>query len=276
MIADGVILVSVDGMRPDGLVQSGAPNARELMARGAYTLAARSVMPSVTLPAHTSMVRGVTPERHGITTNTWTPMARPVPSVLETAHQAGLRTASFYSWEELRDLAAPGTLDYCYYSRNALSVDSAKDLEIAGACAEYLRRHEPQLVFVHLDVTDGAGHRFGWMSKEYLAAIRKADEALGLIIQALREQGRLERTAVIFTSDHGGHAQSHGTDMPEDMTLPWLIAGAGVRRGHELKGPVHITDTAATIAHLLGLPLHRDWTGKPVLEALVAEGSRSA
>jgi hypothetical protein len=40
-------------------------------------------MPSVTLPCHTSMFRGVTPERHGITTNTWTPQVRPVPSIID-------------------------------------------------------------------------------------------------------------------------------------------------------------------------------------------------
>ena len=56
-------------------------------------------MPSATLPCHTSMFRGVTPERHGITTNTWVPQVRPVPSLVDVLHRAGKRTAFFYNWE---------------------------------------------------------------------------------------------------------------------------------------------------------------------------------
>ena len=40
-----------------------------------------------------SMFRGVTPSRHGITTNTWVPMVRPVPSIAESAHAMNRKTA---------------------------------------------------------------------------------------------------------------------------------------------------------------------------------------
>ena len=65
-----VILVSIDGMRPDGVLQCGHPFVEEMMRLGSYTLDARTVVPSVTLPCHMSMFHSVPPTRHGIGTNT--------------------------------------------------------------------------------------------------------------------------------------------------------------------------------------------------------------
>lgn len=103
-----VVLFVIDGMRPDSLQQADTPHIDNVFQRGAYTYTARTVMPSGTLPAHTSMFRGVGPERHGITTNIWIPLVRPVPSIIKIVHQAGRRTSTFYNWEQLRDLFRPG------------------------------------------------------------------------------------------------------------------------------------------------------------------------
>ena len=75
MNSNKVILISIDGMRPDGVVNCGNPYVAEMMKKGAYTLTAQTVIPSVTLPCHTSMFHSVTPERHGTTTNTYMPQA---------------------------------------------------------------------------------------------------------------------------------------------------------------------------------------------------------
>lgn len=59
-----VILVSVDGMRPDGFESCGSFCIEKLKRECAYTLRGRSVMPSVTLPCHMTMFHGVAPARH--------------------------------------------------------------------------------------------------------------------------------------------------------------------------------------------------------------------
>ena len=64
-----VILICIDGMREDGFLQCGNPKVQEQTKRGAYTVNGRSVVPSVTLPAHMAMFHSVPPEGHGITTN---------------------------------------------------------------------------------------------------------------------------------------------------------------------------------------------------------------
>jgi len=265
--AKTVVLFSVDGMRPDGMQQATTPFMDRLIANGAHTLKAQTVMPSVTLPCHTSMFRGVIPERHGITDNVWVPMARPVPSIIDLVALSNRAAGSFYCWEPLRDLSMASALDYSYYI-NYLSNDGINiDHDVAQAAAHYLGRKQPAFIFVYLGVTDEIGHRHGWMSPEYLRAIEVADQAIGVVLNALEQHGYLDTTACIVQSDHGGHGQTHGTTMPEDMTIPWIISGPGIRSGHTLETGVHITDTAATIADLLGIPLHRDWTGKPVVEA---------
>src|SRR5438105_2978867 len=98
------VLVMIDGVRPDALPLSNCPNLDHLCTHGASTLQASSVMPSITLPCHATIFHSVPPARHGITTNTWTPMARPVPGLIDIARSAGLRSAFFHNWEPLRDL----------------------------------------------------------------------------------------------------------------------------------------------------------------------------
>ena len=78
-----VILISIDGMRPDGLLQCGNPYVQELMKTSSYCLKARSAQPSVTLPCHMTMFHSVPPMRHGITTNTYVPQMRPVSGLFE-------------------------------------------------------------------------------------------------------------------------------------------------------------------------------------------------
>ncbi len=257
--ADAVVLIVVDGMRPDALRQAATPHLDRLVARGSYTHTARTVMPSVTLPCHTSMFRGVTPERHGVTTNVWVPPARPVPSLLDLLHRAKKPTTAIYNWEQLRDLADPGSLDQSYFLNNCY--EPGGDQELAELAAGVLGGMETGFAFVYLGYVDTVGHSQGWMSAAYIDAVGQADQAIGTILAELPPQ-----VVSIVTSDHGGHAQTHGTEMPEDMTIPWMICGPGIRQGHQLQTQVEIIDNPPTIAALLGVEPAPEWTGKVVAE----------
>src|SRR5574338_615319 len=116
-----VVFIMLDGVRPDALTAADCPALHSLRERGSSTLRARSVMPCITLPCHTSIFHSVPPTRHGITSNVFTPMARPLPGLVEMARIAEKRVAFFYNWEELRDLARPGNIHYSYFR------DSARD-----------------------------------------------------------------------------------------------------------------------------------------------------
>jgi hypothetical protein len=251
-------------MRPDALQQTDTPTLDDMKARGAYSLAAQTVMPSVTLPCHTSMLRGVDTPRHGITTNTFHPLARPVPSLMDAAHAAGKRVGCFYNWGELRDLCEPGSPDVAYYCRDCYSTEG--DWRVAQSAAAHINEEPFDFLFVYLGYTDECGHRHGWMSVPYLEAVANADRCIGHVLDACRKSGR--EAIALVQSDHGGHGRSHGTDSPEDMTIPWILAGPGVRAGVLPDGLVRIYDTCPTLAVLLGLPPAREWEGRIVAEAL--------
>jgi predicted AlkP superfamily pyrophosphatase or phosphodiesterase len=254
-----LVLFLIDGMRPDGLVAADTPPMDSIMASGSYTLQGRTVMPSSTLPCHISLFYGVTPQRHGITTNTWVPQVRPVPGLIETIHQSGGKTASFFNWEELRDLSRPGSLDASIFLKSCETPEGTGDIELANRASAWLKGNSFQFAFVYLGYTDIAGHDYGWMSEPYLKAITNADRCIGTILDGLPGD-----TYLIIMSDHGGHANTHGTDCAEDMTIPILFKGEGVPAGNEISQPVHITDIAPTIASNLNVHRPPEWIGKVI------------
>ena len=259
-MAQSAVLISVDGMRPDGMLQAHTPTIDRLAAVGATTLKARSVMPSVTLPCHTSMLRGVDVGRHGITSNVFTPLARPVPSLFDVAHDEGLRVGSFYNWGPLRDLADPLSLDVDFMIQESHFPDG--DGHVADAVVEHIAKRPFDLVFVYLGFTDTSGHDHGWMSQPYLDSIAQADACIGRILESAR--GGHADPVVFVTSDHGGHERCHGTDAEEDMTVPWIVAGPGVPHC-ELNSNACIVDVAPTLAALIGVPAPREWDGQAIL-----------
>ena len=254
------ILLMIDGVRPDAIAAAGCPNLTALQTRSAYTFTARSVMPSVTLPCHMSIFHSVPPTRHGITTNDYAPMARPVMGLVEALHRAGKKCASFYNWEPLRDLSRPGHLHFSRCTHDSATNVHSDHVTVAAALG-YIHREAPDFAFVYLGTVDEAGHKFGWMEAGYLAQLRHVDEAVGHLLAGMSAE-----TTLLTLSDHGGHDRNHGTDLPEDMTIPWMVSGPGVRVNHAITGPVSLLDTAPTLAHILGVPAPTQWEGRVVAE----------
>jgi predicted AlkP superfamily pyrophosphatase or phosphodiesterase len=261
-----VILVVFDGCRPDALAQADTPAVDALWRAGAYTWSAQTVVPSWTLPTHMSMFRSVPPQKHGVQDNTFQVSAKAFPSIFDVAHEAKLKTAMFYSWEELRDLSAHGSLDASGFRNCATNRDTV-DHAIAVQAAAHLIAERPDLTFVYLCESDLVGHEHGWMSTPYLAAIERMDHALDHVVQSLQQAHLLEQFTWLMLADHGGHDHTHGSAAPEDVTIPWLLSGKGIKCDHALQSPVQIVDTAATIAHLLGLTTPTAWEGQPVWDA---------
>jgi hypothetical protein len=260
----GVLVISIDGLRPDALQLADTPNLDWLIARGAITWQAQTILPSVTLPAHASMLSGSTPQVHGVNWNDYAPERGyiQVPTLFSVTHDAGLTTAMFVGKVKLEHLARPGTVDtYAYVTGG--------DAQVAGRAADYLREVSPDVLFVHLPDVDTIGHMHGWLSSPQLDFVTQADAAVGTLLDTLEALGQLDSTLIVVTADHGGIGTVHGGNDPESMTIPWLVAGPGVRQGYEVKGNVFIYDTAATVVWALGLSLPVEWEGRPVVEAFV-------
>lgn len=262
-ITDHVIIVSMDGLRPDAIAAFEAEHLQRLMREGSFTLEASTILPSKTLPSHTSMLTGVTPEVHGVTWNTDRTDVRgvvDVPTVFELAHERGFSTAAFFSKSKFHHLIRPGSLDYVQAPSSITLLMATRTVADA---IRYLRGAQPNLMFVHIGEADYAGHATGWMSRVYGVAVARVDAAVGSIVQAADETYGERGYTIILTADHGGHGRDHGSDDPLDMTIPWIVYGEGVERGAELED-VRTMDTAATALWLLGVQVPASWSGRPV------------
>ncbi len=257
------MLFLVDGMRPDGLQQAHTPFMDELVATGASTLAARTVMPSITLPCITSLFLSAPPQEHGVTSNTWNPSNVSI-GLMDVVARAGGKAASFYNWEQLRDLSRPGALHAGIYLNNCHEPKGAGDTELAQVVVETLKDNPVNFVFIYLGYTDVAGHDHGWMTAPYIQAIENADTCIGMVVDGLRNGSGLD-WLVAITSDHGGHETHHGTDMDVDMTVPVILQGdPAITPGTTLTEPASIIDIAPTITRWLAVQSPSRWRGQAI------------
>lgn len=251
-----VIFISIDGMRPDGLIKCGNPKVEELKKICSYTFNGKACIPPVTLPCHLSMFYGVCPERHGILTNTFVPMVRPVLGIFEKIKAFGKVTAMYYGWDEMRSVASLGSLSlsrYVHYSKVEDGDTAVTDSAIAD-----IKAFKPDFAFVYMPVTDEAGHSKGWMSEFYLEKLSIALDNAKKLVDTFGDE-----YYVIITADHGGHGRDHGADIPEDMTIPLFFFGEEFEKGKELKD-VSLLDIAPTVMKIMDIPVEREWEGKPL------------
>jgi len=261
-----VVIISLDGLRPDALAQADTPTLDRLIAAGAFSPAARAVLPSVTLINHASMLGGMTPEKHGILWNDYEPERGKIngPTLFSVAHQAGLSTAMIVGKDKLEHIVLPNSVDiYDYAGYNDAQV-TTRALEVIGAGL-------PDILFVHLPDIDSVGHAAGWMSATQLDTIAQTDSLVAQIVDALEGGGYFSQTLLLITADHGGQETGHGGDSPAEMTIPWLAVGPGVPAGTALTAPITVYDTAATALYALTLPRPSSWDGQPVVDIFPAQ-----
>ncbi len=252
-----VILISIDGMRPDGLQQCGSEFVNTLTKISSYTFEARTVTPSVTLPCHMSMMYGIVPQRHGILSNTYVPQVHEVNGLFRKIRSADGINAIFYGWEPLRDVAPPGTCKYATYI-NAYMEESVDTL-LTDAAIKLIDEKKPDFVFLYqVDTDEKGGHDNGWMSENYLYRVKTAIENAQRVIEKFGDE-----YSVIITADHGGHDRGHGSEMHEDMTIPMFFIGKEFEKGKQLEN-ISILDIAPTISKIFNIPPEREWEGKSV------------
>lgn len=252
-----VMVILLDGMRPDSL--TGIENAQRIIGESSYTMNATTVSPSVTLPCHVSLFHSVTPQRHGTTTNVYAPQVRPINGLCEVLKLADKKCAMFYNWEDIRDVSRPNSLARsCFFSGRRIGYKEAGE-EITDAAIYYLKKYETDFTFVYYGYSDWAGHKFGWMTDEYLEAIQCGWDNAERLMAELGDE-----YTYIITADHGGHDRTHGSEMPEDMLIPIIIKGKDFEAGKILEDAT-ILDIAPTVTKLLGLEADEEWEGKPLI-----------
>jgi arylsulfatase A-like enzyme len=283
--AEHVVLISLDGFRPDAIDKAGATHIQRLIRDGVYCPKAQTVRPSLTTPGHASMLSGLGVARHKATWNDYTPDVIGVPTVFSIARKSGRSTAAIVAKPKLYPLLREQDLDYRYLppipenwdSSNPAAIRAGVKKSYAGppdtTAAGIVRafsaewpKLRPAVTFVHFRETDVAGHKYKWMSDEYLEAVRVCDHAVGAVLRAIDDAGLRSKTVVILTSDHGGDGRHHLDDVDGNNTIPWICSGPGVPKGLKIQRKVSVTDTTPTILRLLDIPVPEGLDGRVVEE----------
>jgi predicted AlkP superfamily pyrophosphatase or phosphodiesterase len=264
-----VVLVVMDGLRPDAIRRFELSTLAKLAAQGASTFHARTVRPSVTACAMTSLLTGASPELHGMQSDQFRVprprgMLHPMPRVL-ASHS--LPTSAFMA--QVGPLMRP----FAHQAAAILGIGEARfsgdDAHaIVEAAKRQLQAQRRGLLVMHWPDADRAGHEHGWMSQPYGRAARSMDRALGTVTELidLRDPGEL----LVVVADHGGgggRTHEHDSDHPLDHLIPVVFAGGGVAAA-PLAGPVTLLDVPATILWSLGVPRPASYAGRALTSIL--------
>jgi predicted AlkP superfamily pyrophosphatase or phosphodiesterase len=270
-----VLFIGVDGLGGYAFPKAQTPNIKALYEMGTFTFKARCVYPSSSSPNWASMIMGAKPKKTHIPKNGFSfekaiqnsycgrPAGQLWPSVYTLMHEQKpeKKIILLHQWDEYSRFVNPNDVysDRCTHTEDSTTYWAIKTIE-AGM---------PDLLFLHFDNVDHAGHTYGHNTPRYFKDVSKADSLIGLVIQALKKKGIYEQTTIILTADHGGRGKHHGWITANEMNIPWIIVGPGIRKGLHLKNKaVKTIDTGATIAFLFGLRIPECWDGKPVREVL--------
>ncbi len=264
-----VIVIGVDGLSPDGIINATTPVIDQLIKEGSHTLNARGVLPTSSSTNWASMVSGAGPEQHGITSNGWerddhtlpavtTGLEKIFPTIFSVIknQKPDLKMAAIYDWGGFGRLIERSILDYDQHG---------EDEDITAQLAiDYIKSEQPHFLFVHLDHVDHAGHHYGHKTPDYYKSVTKADKLIGDIIQASRDAGLFEETIFIVSADHGGIGYGHGGETLDEIEIPFIICGKGIKKNKRISQQVYQYDNAATVAYAFGLKQPHAWIGKPV------------
>ena len=267
--AKHVILIGSDGFGAYAFEKARVPNLRMMMAKGAYSLEARAVLPSSSAVNWASMIMGSGPELHGYTE--WGSKTPEVPS--RVIGKGNIYPTIFSLIDEQLPEESKGVsytwggIGYLFEkSMVDLDFNGKTDIETANKAVDFIVKNKPALTFIHFDEPDGAGHNIGHDTDEYYEAVEMIDGLIGGIIESLEKNDMLEDAVIIFSADHGGIEKGHGGKTLLEMEIPWIIYGKNIPAMGVLNSSIVTYDTAPTIAYLLGLRTPDFWRGKPVKE----------
>lgn len=241
-----VIVISMDGLSPRHYLEAERrgytlPTLHELIQHGMASQGVRSVYPSVTYPAHASMMTGVPPARHGIYANSFYLNGKRQPHISgrdyrapplwRELHRRGVRIGSVF-WPVTADepidwllpeawwdddkgndalrlqkeaaISTPGLLDSLRrFIGEPLNHYFESDTVKTDAALYILQRYRPNLLLLHYSHLDYIQHLHGAFAPETIATLQMQDTQIGRIVEAVRRLGLADRTTFLVVSDHG-------------------------------------------------------------------------
>ena len=305
-----LVLISVDTLRPDRLGTYGSKTARtpavdRLASEGVVFLDVLASVP-LTLPSHASMLTGLLPLAHGIRDNASFKLADDFVTLAEilraNSYSTGAAVGSFVLDKRFGlgqgfaryddDMRAGRQASVFGYPERAGDHVTASGIQWLKGAREpfflFLHYYDPHAPYEPPEAFRTARSPSGDLQDDlYDGEIAFADQEVGKVIAYLSERKLLERTLVVFTSDHGEALGEHGEQthglLVYDVTLrvPLVIrppeksdlarkAGKAVR-GVRLGEPVRVIDILPTVLDILGLGQSTGTDGRSLVPYLEGE-----
>ncbi len=242
-LIDNMILISLDALKADDLeILKTLPNFSMLMNKGVFAKRVKTIYPSLTYPAHTTIITGNYPKKHGIINNKllepsnnlcpwfWYRKYIKTPTLYDAAKENKLTVASIfwpvsanssikynmpevfsykkYITQEMSSLMS-GSISYQLklfkkYRHMKKGIKEPELDDFAIACAiDTLKIYRPNLLMLHLLDLDTQRHDYGTNSSKAYSALQRHDVRIGKLIDTLKEMKIYDKTNFIVLGDHG-------------------------------------------------------------------------
>ena len=260
-----MVLISLDAVFRDDLERFEPGGFLDtLWKRSAACDQVKTVFPSLTYPAHTTLITGCSPAEHGIGQNQpfqpdkepamrawyWDAAAIKRPTLFDAVKEAGGRCASVLwpvtgknpsiRWNFPEVLALPGenqVFKMLAYGTPlwVLSTElrlgrqrvSAKEPHLSDyGClltCDVVRQKRPDLTALHMVDVDDMRHHHGVTSPEALQGLKRLEQRVRRIYEAVRTTPGMEDALFVLVSDHG----QENVDQPVCITEILELAGFG-------------------------------------------------
>lgn len=263
-------------------------------------------VPTESRPGHVALIAGLYEDVSAVTTgwklnpvnfdsvfnrsrHTWSWGSPDILPMFQLGAVPGRVDAYTYAAEEEDFSQEAVHLDIWVFDRvKALFAEASKNATLDAAL-----RQDKVVFFLHLLGLDTNGHGFRPYSKEYLNNIKVVDEGVKEITKLVEDFYNDDKTAFVFTADHGmSDYGSHGDGHPDNTRTPLIVWGSGVAKpvttpgaiapGHDelssdwgldhvQRHDVSQADVAALMAYLAGLPFPVNSVGELPLSYLAAD-----
>jgi predicted AlkP superfamily pyrophosphatase or phosphodiesterase len=170
-------------------------------------------------------------------------------TLIQNNEPAG-KSAIFYEWDEFGNIFPDDPVEKYRIASNQEAVQKI---------AAYINKEKPVFTAVIFNEPDSTGHNYRWGSKAYYSKLTELDALIAGIEQAVIDAGIYDSTVFILSADHGGSFYGHGANFPKQRSIPFVICGAGIKKGGVITSRAGICDIAPVMAAVLGLPIRDDW-----------------
>ncbi len=268
-----VLIIGIDGCRPDALELAKTPNLDSLINTGTLfegtdirKSGGTDQADTVSGPGWSNLLTGVWPDKHQVLDNQFKkPNYKQFPHMFVRLKEVRPEavTASFSTWAPIEGKIVAGA----NVSRNFSDPphDYADwDRQATMACAEFLKTNDPDLVIYYQGQVDEAGHAHGFHPSvsQYIAAIETVDRNIGELLATIkvRPHSADENWLTIVCTDHGGQGTGHGNghSVLEIRTTFLIVSGPAAKQGKS-STPTFQVDVVPTALTHLGIELLPIW-----------------